>query len=224
MKKLFILALFMTGSAGWAGAQFVKGDKVLGAGLSFSTSSTDSKSNPSSMYKSSSTSGGLSVDLGIAGRPNRLGGFFLNASAGSSRSEYNSLPSFDTQSDFYSLGGGLFTRRYRSLGKGFYLFAEGRAGIFYSRNNTDNSPYTKRTSLGVSTGLFPGLTYQTGKRFMLDLRFADFVSLNFDRMVNTTASGTKDKTSSFGFSSSLGLGYLQNMGIGARWILPAGKK
>lgn len=224
MKKLILLTLLVAGSTGWLCAQYVKGDKVLGAGLSFSASSTDAKSNPSSTYKSSSSSGGVSVDLGIAGRVNRLGGIYLYASAGSSKSEYNTQPSFNTQSDFYSLGSGFFSRRYRSLGKGFFLFAEGRAEFYYSRNNTDNSPYTKRTSLGLSAGLFPGLSYQAGKRFMLDLRFADFVSLNYDRMVNTTASGTKDKTSNFGFSSSLGLGYLQNMGIGARWILPAGKK
>lgn len=224
MYKKIVLPVALCLAVFAVNAQFMKGDKVLGAGLSFSTSKTEGNSNPNSVYTSTSNSGGISLELGLAGRANRLSGFYINASAGNSKSTYENLPSFNTSSDFYSLAPGLFTRRYQSLGKGFYLFAEGRAGAMYSRNNTANSPYIKRTSLGISAGLYPGLSYKAGNRFMLDLRFADFISLSVDRHVNSTAAGLKDISTAAGFSSSLGIGYLQQIGIGARWIIPEGKK
>lgn len=224
MKKSITLLSTLCFCTTIVSAQFEKGDKVLGAGLSFLSSTTDGNSSQTSVYKTKNTNAGLSIDLGIASKSTRLNGFYLTGGMGSSRSTYNNLPSFNSNSDYYNFGAGVFSRRYRPLGKGFFLFAEGRGEMLYSHTKAENSNYVKGTSLSVTAGLYPGLSYQAGKRFMLDLRFADFIGLGYSRLDNTTAAGASDKTTSFSFNSSLGLGYLQNIGIGARWIIPAGKK
>lgn len=222
MKKVITLLSALCFITTIVSAQFEKGDKVLGAGLSFLNSTTNGNSNQTSVYKTTNSNAGLSVDLGIAVKPTRLNGFYLGGGLGSSKSTYNNLPSFNTNSDYYNFSGGFFSRRSRPIGKDFFLFAEGQAGFMYSHTKSENSNYVKGTTLGVAAGLYPGLSYKAGKRFLLDLRFADFISLSYDQLENTTAAGAKDKTSSIRFNSSLGLGYLQNIGIGARWIIPQG--
>ncbi len=206
-----------------AGAQFAKGDKVLGAGLSFQHSINESNAG-ASPYIGKSNSGSISLDLGFASREHRLSGFYINAGYGKSTNEYSTMPFLNNSTDYFSAGGGFFTRRYQSIGKNFFLFAEGRAGIDYGKQNNSNSNTGKRTTVNVQAGLFPGISYKTGKHFLLDLRFGDFVSLGYNHITDKGVGNTKTEQSNFGFSSSLGLGYLQNIGIGARWIIPAGKK
>lgn len=205
-----------------AGAQFVKGDKLLGAGLSFQHNTNESNAGASPSI-GKSNSGSISLDLGFATRENRLSGFYISGGYGKSTNIYSSLPSLNNSIDYSNTGGGFFTRRYRPIGKNFFLFAEGRAGVDYGKQNNSNSNTGKRTTVNVQAGLFPGISYKTGKHFLLDLRFGDFVSLGYSHITDKGVGNTKTEQTNFGFSSSLGLGYLQNIGIGARWILPAGK-
>ena len=51
------------------------------------------------------------------------------------------------------------------------------------------------------------------------VRFADFVSVGNAWQKNKSANGNSSTQNSFNLGSSLGLGYLSNIGIGARWIL-----
>jgi hypothetical protein len=222
MKKN-LLFLFTAASLSFsAGAQFAKGDKVLGAGLSFQHGTSESNS-VTSPYTGKSNSGGISLDLGFASREHRLSGFYISANAGKSTSTYSLQPSLNYNSDYFNTGAGFFSRRYQSIGKNFFLFAEGRAGIDYGKQNNSNNITTERTSLNIQAGLYPGISYKTGKHFLLDLRFGDFVSLGYGHITDKGVGNNKSEQTNFGFSSSLGLGYLQNIGIGARWIIPAGK-
>lgn len=205
-----------------AGAQFAKGDKVLGAGLSFQHSKTES-STGFTPYTEQSNNGNISLDLGFVSKENRVSGFYISTGYGKSKSEYPSQPTYNNSSENFNAGGGFYTRRYQSIGKNFFLFAEGRAGMNYAKLNVSNSSSGDQTGISVQAGLYPGLSYKAGKHFLLDLRFSDFVSVGFNHTNNKGAGNTKSEQTSFGFSSSLGLGYLQNIGIGARWIIPAGK-
>lgn len=220
-KNLFLIIAGLAFSMSVT-AQFIKGDKVLGAGLSFQHSINESNAG-ASPYTGKSNSGSISLDLGFASREHRLSGFFISGGYGKSTNEYSSLPSLNNSTDYFSAGGGFFTRRYQPLGKNFFLFAEGRAGIDYGKQNNSNSNTGKRTTVNVQAGLFPGISYKTGKHFLLDLRFGDFVSLGYNHITDKGVGNTKTEQSNFGFSTSLGLGYLSNIGIGARWIIPAGK-
>lgn len=222
MKKNLLLVITGVALSCSVSAQFTKGDRILGAGLSFQHSTAESNAG-SSPYTGKSNSGSISLDLGFAARENRLSGFYINAGYGKSTNEYSTLPSLNNSSDFFNAGGGFFTRRYQSIGKNFFLFAEGRAGVDYGKQNSSNSNTGERTSVNIQAGLFPGVSYKTGKHFLLDLRFGDFVSIGYNHITDKGVGNTKIEQSNFGFSSSLGLGYLQNIGIGARWIIPAGK-
>lgn len=223
MKKKYILLLTGIVITCSATAQFTKGDRVLGAGLSIQHNAYESNAS-SFPYTSKTNSGNISIDLGFANRQNRLSGFYLSGGYGKSKNVYASQPSSSFNSDNFSVGGGFFTRRYQPIGKNFFLFAEGRAGVDYGElNNTSNS-IVGRTTFNVNAGLFPGISYKTGKHFLLDLRFGDFVNLGYTHITDKGVGNTKTEQTTIGFSSSLGLGYLSNMGIGIRWIMPAGKK
>jgi hypothetical protein len=223
MKKNLLVLITGAVLSFSAGAQFAKGDKVLGAGLSFQHSVNESNSG-TSPYTGKSNNGSISLDLGFASRENRLSGFYISSGYGKSVNSYSTLPSFNNSQESFSIGAGFFSRRYQPIGKNFFLFAEGRAGADYGKQNNTNSSPGERTSLNIQAGLFPGISYKTGKHFLLDLRFADFVSLGYGHITDKGVGNSKTEQTNFGFSSSLGLGYLQNFGIGARWILTAGKK
>jgi len=224
MKIRFLLFLFpAVAFSASSFAQFQKGDRVIGASLNLHSNTNEINSGFSPQINKSRNVG-LSIELGFANKANRLNGFFINGSYGLSKSEIPSQPSSDFKSDYYSIGAGYFTKRYKSLGKNFFVFGEGRAGINYS--GFENPPATANNSksYGISAGIYPGLAYRVSSRFFLELRFADFISLGYSHTEITNTNNIKDIQRSFSFNSSLGLGYLRDIGIGARWVIPSHKK
>jgi hypothetical protein len=222
MKKNYLLALTGLILTFSAGAQFTKGDRLLGAGFNFSHSKSETSSG-FTPYNSSTNNGSLTLDMGFASRGNRIGGFYVGGGYGKSKTEYPAQPTSNNSSDNFNTMVGFYTRRYKALGKDFFLFAEGRAGFEYGENHISTVNNGDQTSIAVRAGIYPGISYRAGKRFLLDLRFADFASIGYTRNTYKGSSSVKDVQSTFGISSSLGLGYLSNIGIGARWIIPAGK-
>lgn len=202
-------------------AQFQPGEKIAGAGLNFSSSVQNTFSGLTPVdYKT--TGFNLAFDFGIAKKENRLNGFFVDAGYNISKTSYPTQASSDYKSDGYNAGAGYFSRRYKSIGKSFFLFAEGRMGLNFSDRQYTNNYYSKEKSYGLSAGLFPGVAYRTGKRLLLELKFADFVSIGYTQTEAVLSyNDTKEKRKNFSFGSSLGLGYLNNFGIGAKWIIPA---
>jgi len=222
MKKnyLFVLTgLLLTVSAS---AQFTKGDRLLGAGLNLSHSKGEYNSG-FTPYTTTSNNASLTLDLGFASRTNRASGFFISGGYGKSKTEYPAQPTTNSSNESFNTSAGFYTRRYRPLGKDFFLFAEGRAGVDFDKSQISNTNTGDQTFFSVRASISPGISYRAGKRFLLDLRFADFASIGYTRNTYKGSSNIKDIQTTFGFSSSLGLGYLQNIGIGARWIIPAGK-
>ncbi len=223
MRKNYVLLFIVAGLliSGISMAQFQTGEKIAGAGLNFSSSVQNTYSGLTPVeYKS--TGFNLAFDFGIAKKENRLNGFFVDAGYNVSKTVYPTQTSSDYKSDGYNAGAGYFSRRYKSIGKSFFLFAEGRMGVNYSDRQFTNNYYSSEKSYGFSAGIFPGVAYRTGKRLLLELKFADFVSIGYTQTEAVLAyNDTKEKRKSFSFGSSLGLGYLNNFGIGAKWIIPA---
>jgi hypothetical protein len=223
MKKNYLLALTGLILSISAGAQFKKGDRLLGAGLSIGHSNFESNSG-FTPYNTRTNNAGLNLDMGFASRENRFSGFYIGGEYGKSKSEYPAQPTTNNTSENFNTMVGFYTRRYKALGKDFFLFAEGRAGFEYGENRITTVNNGDQTNIAVRAGIYPGISYRAGKRFLLDIRFADFVSVGYTRNTYKGSSNVKDVRSTFGFNSSLGLGYLSNIGIGARWIIPAGRK
>ncbi len=222
-KNLFVLIFAGVILSFPAGAQFTKGDRVLGTGLNFQHASNESNTG-FTPFTGKSTNGSITLDLGFAARESRMSGFYISGAYGKAKNEYPDQPGLNNSSENFTTGAGFFARRYKSIGKNFFLFAEGRTGVNYVKVNVSGGNAGDQSNVSVQAGLYPGLSYKAGNRFLLDLRFADFASINYNHSEFKGAGDTKNVQNSFGFSSSLGLGYLQNIGIGARWIIPAGKK
>jgi hypothetical protein len=51
------------------------------------------------------------------------------------------------------------------------------------------------------------------------VRFADFVNAGYGWQKSKSANGNSSTQNGFNLGTSLGLGYLNNIGIGARWII-----
>lgn len=222
MKKQTLFVLTGLVISVTAGAQFTKGDRLLGAGLNITHNNFESNSG-FTPYTTRSNNAGLSLDLGFASRENRISGFYIGGGYGKSKTEYPAQPTSNSSTENTSANAGFYTRRYRALGKDFFLFAEGRAGLEFGKNDISTANNGDQTFFAVRAGVYPGISYRAGKRFLLDLRFADFASIGYSRNTYKGSGNIKDVQTNFGFSSSLGLGYLSNIGIGARWIIPGRK-
>ena len=218
LLKLILLLLFSN-----TYAQFQQGDKVFGVGLNFQ--SNIGKINSGGLPQTYKSTGlHLSTESGFAKKENRLNGFFINVGFTSSEIENSSQPMTNVKSEFNSVSAGYFTRRYKSLGKSFFIFGEGRAGFNFSNQNNPSTTANKLKSYGVNAGIYPGIAYKFNNRFFLEVKLGDFISIGYSRQEITGTNNRKDFQSSFSLASSLGLGYLKDLGIGARWIIPTKKK
>ncbi len=218
MQKIFTLCLLVFLSLS-ANAQFKKGDKVLGFGLNVYSTSVENNSS-TIPYTNNNTAFSLSIELGMAKKVNRLNGFFIGGGYGVNKNEYPAQPVSNNKSNSFNTDAGFFTKRYKSLGKNFFVFGEGRAGINYSQTNyTLNTVKSKAQQYGANLGLYPGLAYKWGSRFLFELRLADFVRAGYSQSESKAFNGIKDIHRQFSIGSSLGLGYLNNIGIGVRWVL-----
>ncbi len=222
MKKNYLVVLTGLFLSVSASAQFSKGDRLLGAGLNLSHSKGEYNSG-FTPYTTTVNNAGITLDLGFASRANKVSGFYISGGYGKSKTEYPAQPTTNSSSENFNTSAGFYSRRYKALGKDFFLFAEGRAGVDFGKSNISTANNGDQTTIAVRAGIYPGIAYRAGKRFLLDLRFADFASIGYTRNTYKGSGNIKDIQSTFGFSSSLGLGYLSNIGIGARWIIPAGK-
>jgi hypothetical protein len=222
MKQKFLLnCILVIGFSSSAFAQFQKGDKVLGLGFSISTSKTQQSGGQESSYSAGSY--GLRTLLGFAVHEHRLHGFYVNGNYGTTKQEFSNQPTANTKSKNYNVGLGYFTTIYKPLGKSFFVFGEANAGVIFSEQ--EQTPFVvEQKQYGASITLYPGIAYQWNKRLLLEARFGDFITAGFGRNESKSANNDKMVTNSFSLNSSLGLGYLQNFGIGARWIIPSKKK
>jgi len=207
MKKQYLLVLTGLIISAVASAQFKKGDRLLGAGLNVSHSKLESNSG-FTPYTTTTNNAGLTLDMGFASLENRFSGFYVGGGYGKSKTEYPAQPTTNNSSDNFNTTVGFYTRRYKALGKDFFLFAEGRAGFDYGENHISTVNNGDQTSIAVRAGIYPGISYRAGKRFLLDLRFADFASIGYTRNTYKGNSNVQDVQSTFGFSSSLVLGHL----------------
>ncbi len=218
MKILHVLVFALLFSSSLV-AQFTKGNKVLGLGLGFNTNSTEQTSGSSNQTTKNNLVN-LSTELGFATGEHSLKGFFINGGFGKYRSENPSQPGSNYKENSYNVGAGFFTRRYKPLGKSFFVFGDGRLGFSYGEKKVGTTSSSNEKNYNVSVGIYPGVAYKWNQKFLLELRFADLISTGYTRtQTNNEFNNTKNTSNSFGINSSLGLGYLQNFGIGARWII-----
>lgn len=222
--KYALLTLLLTLITVLTFAQFQKGNKVLGFGFGLSTGKGENQNSPFIQTNTSNAVNGT-VELGFATKETKLHGFYIGSSYSQNKTETNQPFSANTKIIFQSYNAGYFTRMYKALGKGFYVFGDIRGGYSYSQNKNSNAIETTQKTHGVNAAFFPGISYKWNNRFLLEVRTGDFISIGYSNSTSTNNNNNqKFVSNSFSVNSSLGLGFLQNFGIGARWIIGQNKK
>jgi hypothetical protein len=210
-----------------ASAQFKKNDFLIGGQLSYSYNSSSSDL-PSGYYPGSDqkmNNGNITISLGKALNETTVGGINLSYLPSSSTNNvYNSNPLYSKNNGYAA---GVFFRKYKNLGKDFFLF--GQADASYNWSNQSGKDSTGKevlngNSWGIGATLFPGIAYRISKHFFLELSIPSLISIRYYKS-NTTdqysapPSVQTSKSDQLFIGSSLSSNPLDALGIGFRLIL-----
>jgi hypothetical protein len=211
-----------------ASAQFKKNNILLGGQLSYSYNSS-SNSQPPGYYSSNDqkvNSGNITISLGKALNENTVIGINLSYLPTSIHNyqAYGPAP-LEYQNNGYAVG--IFYRKYKSLGKEFYLFGQGSASYNWSDPSGKDSTGKKLfsgSSWSAGIDLFPGIAYRISKHFFLELSIPDLFVASYYKSNTVNQYGTVNevlttKNDQFTISTSLSSNPLNALGIGFRLIL-----
>jgi hypothetical protein len=209
MNRIILTLLTFLFFSGLANAQFNKGNLLLGGTLSYSGSSSSSAST-----EYNSHGGFFNVSMGKALNENSI--FGINLTYG-----FNKYISVNNKTNYYSIG--IFYRKYKSLGKDFYLSGEADAGYTGSNTYGDNSgnQYVSGSTNGGFIGFYPAIDYRIAKKFFLEISLPSLFSASYTSTKTTDPSANPQTTtgSQFGITTSLSSNPLSALAVGFRLIL-----
>ena len=196
----------------FANAQFKKGDILLGGSLSYGTgtSSDTIKGN----------SGNFSISIGKAINESSVIGVNLGFQATSQNNYYYWNSPLDYHSNFYSAG--IFYRKYKSLGKDFFLFGQGTAFFAWSTQTGKNANGIKEldgTQTGGGINVFPGFAYRVSKKFFLEVTIPNVFYAQYSSNKTVFQSIIQNVNKNFSMGTSLTSNPLSNIGVGFRLVL-----
>ena len=222
-----ILVLFISSSL-MVNAQFKKNDILLGGQLSYSYSSNE-LTQPNVVFANNDQKanyGDITISLGKALNENTVVGLDLSylPSSVTNYQSYGPTP-LKYQDNGYSVG--IFFRKYKSLGKEFFLFGQGSASYNWSDQSGTDSTGLKRISgstWSAGVDIYPGIAYRISKHFFLEITIPDLFVARYYKSNNVNQYGTVNeiqtsKSDQFLISSSLSSNPLNAVGIGFRLIL-----
>lgn len=200
MRKLLLLTTALTAIAITTQAQITKGSVLLGGNISAATNKQTYSGNTNEYTQRTFN---ITPSIGFVTADNKVWGFSLTYGHTSSKS--NSTPD---DYNYNGYGGGVFHRRYATLGKGFYLFGEANAGYNYSKQKQTliqpNQDRTIRTDVVYLT-VYPGITYAVHKNFHLEVGINNLLRLDYSTQKVTDINGGTGNVATqknFGFSSN----------------------
>jgi hypothetical protein len=196
----------------FANAQFKKGDILLGGNLSFGTgtSSDTVKGN----------TGNIGISIGKAVNESGVVGVYVGFQATSQNNYYYENLPLDYHSNSYLAG--IFYRKYRSLGKNFFLFGQGSAFFAWSTQSGKNVNGVKNlegSQTGVGVNIFPGFAYRVSKNFFLELSIPNVFYAQYNTAKTTFESVNQNDYKTFSVGTNLGAGFLSDIGVGFRLVL-----
>ena len=213
MKKFtFLSILIILFSTTSVYSQIKKGSILLGGGFNISHSEENQGS------ESKTYSYIISPSLGFATKDNQIIGG--NLSYSHSGNNISGNPNSGVISNNYSVGA--FYRRYFPFAKNFYVFGEGNVNFGFGKSE-QGDPMTNEFILRSYYGglnVYPGVTYEVGKRFHLEAALSNLFNVFYGRNemeTITPTQTTKSTSKNLGISSSLSR---QNpITIGFRFVL-----
>jgi hypothetical protein len=203
MRKVLLFALTASVISSVAHAQIDKGTVLLGGNIYLSNNKSEN-STPTSFDKNKTTNFGIAPSAGVAIKPNTILGISLRYSKWK-----NTTVLYSGNHESTEYGTEVFLRRYLTLGKGFYLFAQ--PGVYFNRNIRETKySASEQINKGWTTGinLYPGISYAVNKRFHLEAGLGSIANLSYSQNKNkyevlSSGETSNSKGSEFSFSSSL---------------------
>lgn len=212
MKKYLLILSSLVFISILSRAQFSKGSILVGGQLSFSTYNYNN-SNIGASSPSNNT-GTFVISAGKAIHENAVAG--VDISYGFSN---NGVISPSYSEHFYSFG--IFYRKYKALGKEFFLF--GQAGAVYAGSHQSGTDSTgikivTETTDGGGIYFYPGIAYRISNKFFLELTIPDLFSMNYSTV--HSPNGSQNLVyNQFSVSTSLSTNPLTALGLGFRLVL-----
>ena len=214
MKKSILVVSILCLFTFFGYSQFNKGSLLLGADLSFNTSSSNNGNSESKGHGFA-----FSPTVAVASRLNTFWGGSLGI--GYSRNTSTS-PNETQQNNNYSAG--IFCRKYKQAWNKLYAFIQAGVNAGYGKYKTDIDPnsHYETKSFNTALAITPGISFSASKKVFLEAGFSNVASVNYQHSTSTYSDSgniTKGKSNSFGFSSSLG-SFSNNLYFGFRFIIP----
>jgi hypothetical protein len=169
-----------------------------------------------------STNATFQVSVGKAIKENTVVGINLRYSPSQYKTTSTTTGTAKTTNNNYEAG--IFYKKYKSLGSGFYFTGQAEAAFGMNINKTDQTLPdldSKVTAYSGSIHLSPGLSYQVLKFMHIELSLPSLLSISYSSSKEDYENPAlmDRKMRSFGITSALSnLGSLQNIGIGFRLI------
>ena len=212
MKKQFYLLTAGLLLACIAQAQLKKDDILLGGNVNFSKQTVNPASN---YYPGDQTNFSFSPSIARAVKDDLLVG--LNLTYNYSKSKIGTPATISTQNGY---GLGVFVRKYKVLGAGFALFAEGDLGGTYllSRSYLDGGakpPAGK--SYSINAGFYPGIAYFISKHVQLETGIQNLAYIQYEH-AKTGQAPAEQKSTDLSIGTSLNQA-IDNFVVGVKWVL-----
>jgi hypothetical protein len=215
-----LLAVALLFSSFIANAQFKKNDILLGGQLSYSYNSSNQKYVTGPTYDNKATTGNFTINFGKALNENTIAGITLSYRPYSINNfNVDGIIPTKYQDNGYAVG--IFYRKYKNLGKEFYLFGE--VSAFYNWSNQSAKDSTGKeiqtgSSWLVGIDFAPGIAYKVSKHFFLELSFPDLIHVEYSKS-NTKTPQTNLVYDQLNLSTSLSSGVLGSLSVGFKLVL-----
>ena len=219
MTRILLTLAFVFSISLMASAQFKKGDILLGGTLAYSHNNTAYLQNPSQR----GDYGNFNISAGKALNEREVLGVNLNFTPywTSEYSNYGLGPLGYSDNGY---GISIFYRKYKALGKDFYLFAEAGAG-YTGSTQTGKDSADKKVIRGYTNAgtiyLTPGFAYRVSNKVLLEITIPNIIYVNYSSQTINVQDVIpyEVKGNSFSISTSLSSNPLNSLGIGFRLIL-----
>ncbi|TAE11629.1 MAG: hypothetical protein EAY72_10345 [Bacteroidetes bacterium] len=217
MKKIYLLASTALLAITTVHAQITEGKWLAIGGISGGFNNRTTAPNE----ESKGSQFGVQLQLGKAIKNNVVVGGLVGFNASSNRQFFNNNEI--SRGNFNSATIGVFARHYKSLGKGFNIFAQSTALVNTSRDKTNipnGASFVNSRSTSAGIGLAPGIAYQIAKKLQVELVANNLLLLQYHNSKQYSVNQPTRTNNSFNASSSLNNGLnLGAMALGFTLIL-----
>ena len=220
MTRILLLLAVLVSFSISANAQFKKNDILLGGQLSYSYNSSNQKYVTGPTYDDKATTGIFTINFGKALNENTIAGITLSYMP-YSINNYNVDGIIPSKYQDNGYAAGIFYRKYKNLGKEFYLFGE--VSALYNWSNVSAKDSTGKeiqtgSSWSVGIAFAPGIAYKVSRHIFIELSLPDLINVGYSKS-NTKTPQTNSVYDQLNLRTSLSSGFLGNLGVGFRLVL-----